>query len=321
MRILFWGTPDFAVPSLLALLGEGHDVVGVVTQPDRPRGRSRSQLDPSPVKLAALEEGLPVLQPDKPRGDAFMAALAALEPDLSVVVAYGHILTTPVIDAPRLGTLNIHASLLPKLRGAAPIQAAILEGHEETGITIMRMVLELDAGPMLHVVRTSIGHDTTFGELHDHLAELGALAIVQALALLEADASHEVPQDDAAATYAAKIDRASAALDFARDAVHVARTIRAFDPKPGAHTTLHGQPVKCFGVRVLAHDDASLTDDALRASRAGTIRIIDEHGLVVRCGAGAVRIAEVQPAGKARLTPVDWLRGRGVQIGDRFGET
>lgn len=320
MRILFWGTPDFAVPPLLALLGEGHDVVGVITQPDRPRGRSRSQLDPSPVKKVALEEGLPVLQPDKPRGDEFMSAMAALEPELSVVVAYGHILPRLVIDAPRLGTLNIHASLLPALRGAAPIQASILEGHTETGITIMRMVPALDAGPMLHVVRTPIGDDTTYGELHDHLAELGALAIVQALALLEAGASIEVPQDDSAATYAAKIDRASAKLHFTWDALHVARAIRAFDPRPGAHTLMGGNAVKCFGVRVLAATDADLSDDALIASRPGTIRTIDEEGLVVRCGDGAVRIAQVQPAGKARMSPLAWLRGRGVQVGDRFDD-
>ncbi len=320
MRILFWGTPDFAVPPLLALLGEGHDVVGVVTQPDKPRGRSRSQLDPSPVKLVALQEGLPVLQPTRPRGDEFMREMAELEPELSVVVAYGHILPQVVIDAPRLGTLNIHASLLPALRGAAPIQAAILEGHTETGVTIMRMVLALDAGPMLHVVRTPLPDDFTYGELHAQLTELGALAIVQSLALLEAGVSHEVPQDDDAATYAAKIDRAAAQLHFTRDAVHVSRVIRAFDPRPGAHTQLGGTSVKCFGVKIVAATDADLRDDALAASKPGTIRSIDDDGLVVRCGDGAVRIAQVQPAGRGRLSPADWMRGRGVQIGDRFDD-
>jgi methionyl-tRNA formyltransferase len=292
--------------------------VGVVTQPDRPRGRSRSQLDPSPVKQVALEEGVPVLQPEKPRGDAFLAELHALAPDISVVVAYGHILPKVVIDAPRLGTLNIHASLLPALRGAAPIQAAILDGHRETGITIMRMVPALDAGPMLHVLRTPIFDDTTYGELHDQLAEQGALAIVQALALLEAGVAHEVAQDDALATYAAKIDRESARLQFGDDAALVARRIRAFDPRPGAHATLAGASVKCFGARVLATDDRALVDDALRASRPGTIRAIDAEGLVVRCGQGALRIAEVQPAGKARMTALAWHRGRGVQVGDSF---
>jgi methionyl-tRNA formyltransferase len=207
MRLLFWGTPDFAVPALRALLGEGHDVVGVVTQPDKPRGRSRSQLDPSPVKVVALEEGLAVLQPPKPRGDEFMSAIARLEPDLSIVVAYGHILPKAVIDLPPMGTLNIHGSLLPALRGAAPIQASILLGHKETGITIMQMVPALDAGPMLHVVRTNIEPDETYGELHDRMAELGALAIVQALAIVEAGVAHAVAQDDTQATYAGKITR------------------------------------------------------------------------------------------------------------------
>jgi len=321
MRILFWGTPEFAVPPLRALLGEGHDVVGVVTQPDRPRGRSRSQLDPSPVKVVALEEGVPVLQPEKPRGETFMADMAALEPDISVVVAYGHILPKVVIDAPPLGTLNIHASLLPALRGAAPIQASILAGHTETGVTIMRMVPALDAGPMLHVLRTPIHPELTYGELHDQLSELGAVAIVQALALLSVDAARDVPQDDTQATYAAKIHRESARLDFSPSASQVSRVVRAFDPRPGAHTTLHGAAVKCFGVRVRAETDADLTDDALRASRPGTIRAIDAEGMVVRCGDGAVRIAEVQPAGKGRMTPLDWQRGRGVQVGDRFDET
>lgn len=321
MRILFWGTPEFAVPPLRALLGEGHDVVGVVTQPDRPRGRSRTQLDPSPVKVVALEEGVPMLQPEKPRGEAFLAEMAALEPDISVVVAYGHILPKVVIDAPPHGTLNIHASLLPALRGAAPIQASILEGHTETGITIMRMVPALDAGPMLHVLRTPIHPDLTYGELHDQLSELGAVAIVQALALLSVNAARDVVQDDTQATYAAKIHRESARLDFSQPATQVSRVVRAFDPRPGAHTTLHGASVKCFGVRVRAVTDAELMDDALRASRPGTIRTIDAEGLVVRCGDGAVRIATVQPAGKARMAPLDWLRGRGVQVGDRFDET
>ncbi len=320
MRILFWGTPEFAVPALRALLGEGHDVVGVVTQPDRPRGRSRSVLDPSPVKQVAVKEGIPVLQPERPRGEEFLAQLAALDAELSVVVAYGHILPKAVIDLPPQGTLNIHASVLPALRGAGPIQAAILQGHTETGVSIMRMVPALDAGPVLHVLRSPLPDDITYGELHDHLAELGALAIVQALALMEADVGQELAQDDTAATYAPKIDRASTVIDFAPPAAQVARTIRAFDPRPGAHTTRAGVAVKCFGARVVAFDDASLQDDALRASLPGTIRAIDREGMVVRCGAGAVRIAEVHPEGKSRRSADEWARGRGVTIGDRLGE-
>jgi methionyl-tRNA formyltransferase len=319
MRVLFWGTPDFAVPALRALLGEGVDVVGVVTQPDRPRGRSRSRLDPSPVKVVALEEGIPVLQPERPRGDAFLAEMQALAPDLSVVVAYGHILPKAVIDLPRLGTLNIHASLLPQLRGAAPIQAAILEGHAETGVTIMQMVPALDAGDMLHVLRTPIEPDETYGELHDRLAELGALAIVQALALLEAGASRAVPQDASRATYAPKITREMAQVDFTRPAQVVARVVRAFDPRPGAFTLRQGAAVKLLGAR----PEGDGTDDALdaptRSAPPGTVRAADADGLLVRCGTGAVRVAEVHPAGQGRMTAQAWARGRGVVVGDQLG--
>lgn len=320
MRVLFWGTPDFAVPPLRALLGEGIDVVGVVTQPDRPRGRSRSQRDPSPVKAVALEEGIPVLQPERPRGDAFLDAMRALAPDLSVVVAYGHILPKAVIDLPPLGTLNIHASLLPALRGAAPIQAALLAGHAETGVTIMQMVPALDAGDMLHVLRTPVASDETYGELHDRLSELGALAIVQALALLEAGAARAVPQDAALATYAPKITREMAQLDFARPATEVARVVRAFDPRPGAHTTLRGAPVKLFGARVAGDGTDDALDEPARSAPPGTVRTVDADGLVVRCGAGALRVAEVHPAGQGRMPALAWARGRGVAVGDRLGD-
>jgi len=211
MRVAFFGTPEFATAPLRALIGEGHDVVLVVTQPDRPRGRSRSQLDPSPVKRVALEENIPVLQPERPRGDAaFLEALRAVEPDISVVVAYGHILPREVIDLPAHGTLNIHASLLPSYRGAAPIQAAVRDGCAETGVTIMRMVPALDAGAAILTLATPIAIDETAGELQLRLSELGAAAIVEALALLSVGAAPEHPQDDALATYARKIERADA---------------------------------------------------------------------------------------------------------------
>lgn len=318
MRILFWGTPDFAVPPLRALLGEGHDVVGIVTQPDKPRGRSRSQVDPSPVKRVALAEGVPVLQPEKPRGEDFMAAVRELEPDVSVVVAYGRILPSAVIDLPTHGTLNIHASLLPHLRGAAPIQAAILEGLSETGITIMQMVPALDAGPMLHVLRTPIDEIETYGELHDRLSELGAMGIVQALALLEAGLARPIAQDDAQATYAPKIERAMARLDFAESAIRVTRITRAFDPRPGAFAALKGHEVKCFGARLVGDGTDDALDDPTRSSPPGTVRSADEHGLLVRCGVGAVRFLEVQPSGRARLSPAAWHRGRGVNPGDQL---
>lgn len=310
MRVLFWGTPEFATPALRALVGESFDVVGVVTQPDRAVGRSRSTLEPSPVKRVALAEGLPVLQPEKPRGEAFEAELRALAPDLSVVVAYGHILPKSVIDLPRLGTINIHASLLPTLRGAAPIQGAILEGLEETGVSIMRMVPALDAGPVLHRVTTPIAEDETAGELALRLSELGALALVEALALLTMDASAEEPQDDALATYAPKIERAMARIDWSCTAEEVGRVVRAYDPKPGAFSTLRGAEVKLFGAR-----PAPGTRDAA----PGEVLGIDGAGMTVACGAGALRVLAVQPAGKKRMPPEEWLRGRGVEPGDTFG--
>src|SRR5678815_5635782 len=226
MRVLFWGTPEFAAPPLRALLGEGFDVVGVVTQPDRPQGRSRSSLVPSPIKQIALEESIPVFQPEQPRGDDFVQSLQALTPDVSVVVAYGEILTREVIDLPRHGTLNIHASLLPEWRGAAPIQAAIRAGQSETGVTIMRMVVPLDAGPILLQVPTPITNDETYAELHLRLSELGALALIEALSLLDIGQITERPQDESLATFAPKIERDDARIDWRHPASAIAASVR-----------------------------------------------------------------------------------------------
>lgn len=309
MRVLFWGTPDFATAPLRALIGEGFDVVGVVTQPDRAVGRSRSRLVPSPVKEVALAEGIAVQQPDKPRGDAFLAGLRDLAPDVSVVVAYGHILPKAVIDAPRLGTLNIHASLLPRLRGAAPIQAAIKDGFDETGVSIMQMVPALDAGPVILSASTPILADETAGELALRLSEMGAQSLIEALALLELGRAQPTPQNDAEATYAPKLTRETAAVDFTRPALEVARHIRAYDPRPGAWGRVRGVEVKLFGARVAPRTSAD---------QPGVVLAVDGDGLLVACGSGAVRVLAVQPAGKRRLAPLEWAHGRGVAIGDRF---
>jgi methionyl-tRNA formyltransferase len=313
MRILFWGTPEFATPPLRALIGEGHEVVGVVTQPDRPRGRSRSTLDPSPVKLVALEEEIPVLQPDRPRGDAFLAAIGALEPEISVVVAYGHIIPKAVIDLPRLGTLNIHASLLPAYRGAAPIEQAVRDGLTESGVTIMRMQPALDSGPVILALKTPIGDDETGGELRLRLSELGAEAIVQALALISLGMATETPQDDTLATYARKIDREHARIDWTASCATVANLVRAYDPKPGAWTALGPLEVRCFGARV---------EPALGGAPRtlpGTLIDVSDDGLLIACGSGAVRLTDVHPGGKKRLAAAQWVRGRGMNVGDRFG--
>jgi methionyl-tRNA formyltransferase len=309
VRVLFWGTPDFAAPALRALLGEGFDVVGVVTQPDRPAGRSRSTMVAPPVKQIALDEGIPVLQPEKPRGDEFMASVRALEPDISVVVAYGHILPRAIIALPRLGTVNIHASLLPKLRGAAPIQAAIRDGFHETGVTIMRMVPALDAGPIIHAVRVPILEDESYGELAERLAEEGAMALIEALMLTDLGETHDVEQNEAEATYAAKIERAMTWVDWTADARAISRRVRAYDPRPGARAMLGDVEVKLFGAHL-----APRTED----QPAGTVISIDERGMTVACGDAAVRLTMAQPAGKRALSPVEWAHGRGVHVGDRF---
>jgi len=261
------------------------------------------------VKEIALAEGIPVLQPEKPRGDEFIAQLRALEPDASIVVAYGHIIPKAVLDLPPLGSFNVHASLLPKLRGAAPIQAAILEGHAETGVTIMRMVPALDAGPMLLQVSAPIAEDETYGELALRLSELGALALIEAMTLVALGRAREEAQDDARATYAGKIDRESARVDWSRPAVDVCRAIRAYDPKPGAFTAHRGGSLKLFGARQLPHVERA----------PGEIVEIATDGMIVACGVGAVRVTQIQPAGKTRMSPEQLARGRAIALGDRLG--
>ena len=306
MRIVFFGTPEFAVASLRALLRERFTVAGVVTQPDKPQGRSRSTLVPPPVKTAALEAGLPILQPARPVGDLFLAGLKRLEADLGVVVAYGHILRREVLDAPGRGMINVHASLLPRFRGAAPIQHALLAGDRETGISIMRMEEGLDSGAVLHRLATPITDGETAGTLTSKLAELGATALVEALSLLSAGPVKPQPQDESRVTYAPKISRETARLDWRRDALSVERQIRAFDPVPGAWTTLDGAPVKLFGAL-----------PAVGSGEPGTVLAASDR-LVVAAGGGAIAAREVQPAGRNRLAVEDWVRGRGVAAGNRF---
>ncbi len=328
MKILFWGTPRFAVPSLRALTDEGFEVVGVVTQPDRPAGRGR-RLQPSPVKEAALEQGIPVLTPERPRGEEFLAGLRALEPELSVVVAYGHILKREVLGLPPMGSINVHASLLPELRGAAPINWAIARGYDETGVTIMRMVEAMDAGPILHQVREPILADETASELTLRLAELGAEALVEALTLLQAGGLQEVEQEHDRATFAPKIDRTTARIDWTRSAEELHRHIRAMDAVPGAWAELDGQQVKLFRPKLVEADEAGelvLTPPGgnggpppPEAPEPGQVLAADaRRGLVVQTGSGPLRILEVQPPGKRRMEARDWILGRGVEAGRRF---
>jgi methionyl-tRNA formyltransferase len=306
MRIVFFGTPEFAVPSLESLLHERYDVAAVVTQPDKPHGRSRSTLVPPPVKVAAERAGLQVLQPERPTGDVFLASLRRLDPDLGVVVAYGHILRAALLTLPPRGMINVHASLLPRFRGAAPIQHAILAGESTTGVSIMRMEEGIDSGPVLLRLETAIQDGETAGDLSARLAELGARALVSALGLLEKGAIRQEPQNAVSATYAPKIERQDAHLDWERDPAQLVRQVRAFDPTPGAWTLHRSEPLKLFGASVGGG-----------RGEPGTVLSIGER-IEVAAGSGSLLLGEVQPAGRTRLSTEAWSRGRGITPGERF---
>ena len=307
MRVAFWGTPEFAAPALRALVGEGFEVVGVVTQPDKPQGRSR-EIIPSPVKQIAIDEEIPLFQPKNARDPELFDKLSGVKPDISVVVAYGHILPQKIIDLPKLGTLNIHASLLPALRGAAPIQAAIRQGLTQTGVTVMRVVSALDAGPILLQADTPIFEDETYGELQVRLSELGALALVEAMTLVSLGKAKEKPQDDSRATYASKVTRESSRINWKDSALEISRLIRSSDPKPGAFTTTPRGDVKLFGPKVM---------DGIKGKPGEVLKTTGE--LVIGCGLDALRISGVQPEGKSRMLAHEWIRGRGTIVGDRYG--
>jgi methionyl-tRNA formyltransferase len=313
MRIVFFGTPVFAVPSLKGLIAGGFDVSAVVTQPDRPQGRSRSQLIPSAVKTIADDLAIPVLQPVKPVGDVFAETLRRFEPDLGVVVAYGHILRPEILAIPHMGLINLHASLLPRLRGAAPVQWAILEGERETGVSIMQMEAGLDSGPVYHQVSTPVAADETGGELAHRLAVLGAATLIETLTAISQGKMKAAPQDHDAATYAPKIDRALCRIHWSEDGETCARKIRAFDPEPGAWATMDGAELKLFGGRVQSPYSPHLDGGC----PPGTILQAGER-ISVAAADGAVMIRDVQPAGKKRMSTADWVRGRAIAPGQRF---
>ncbi|MFY7746131.1 MAG: methionyl-tRNA formyltransferase [Erythrobacter sp.] len=297
MRIIFMGTPEFAVPALAALHAAGHEVVCVYTQPPRPAGRGK-KLSPSPVQLAAERLGVPVRSPLSLRGAEAQAEFAALQADVAVVAAYGLILPQAVLDAPRHGCLNIHASLLPRWRGAAPIHRAVMAGDTETGVTIMQMEAGLDTGPMLHKVTVPVGRKTT-GELFGELGYCGAAAMVAVLADLAAFPP-EV-QDDAAAIYAPKIDKAESRIDWTADAEVIERLVRGLAPFPGAWFELEGERVKLL-----------LAEVAEGAGAPGTVLDAD---FTIACGSGALRPLTLQRAGKPAMSRAEFLRGRAVAAG------
>lgn len=306
MRIIFFGTPDFAVPSLDTLRRGGHEIAAVVTQPDRPHGRSRSRLVAPPVKVAALAAGLEVLQPERPVGDLFAATLRHHRADLGVVAAYGHILKPDILSIPTRGMINVHASLLPRWRGAAPIQAAILHGDRTTGVSIMQMEAGLDSGPVYLRRELPIGAEDTAEILTRRLAELGAEALLEVVDALDNGQLTPEPQDATEATVAPKVTRPAARVPWNLSAVDVALHLLAFDPWPGAWSEGPSGEVKLFTPRIAEGRGAPGT-------------VLDATGaLIVACGDGAVQVAEVKAAGGRRMASAEWLRGRPLAVGDRL---
>ncbi|EJL46142.1 methionyl-tRNA formyltransferase [Brevibacillus agri] len=312
-RILFMGTPDFAVSSLDALIEAGYNVIGVVTQPDRPVGR-KQVLTPPPVKEAALRHGLAVLQPEKIKAEEALEEVLALSPDLIVTAAYGQILPKRLLDAPPFGCINVHASLLPKYRGGAPIHKAIVDGEAESGVTIMYMVEALDAGDMLSKVVVPIEERDTVGLLHDKLAVAGSRLLLETVPRLLAGEIQPEAQDHSAATFAPNIKRADEKIDWTKSAAQIYNQVRGLNPWPVAFTTYEGKVWKLWWVEKWP--------EAGSKKAPGTIIAREEDGLVVACGSGAVKITELQPEGKKRMSALDFLRGAGssIEIGTKVGE-
>jgi methionyl-tRNA formyltransferase len=310
MNLVFAGTPEFAVPALRALLDAGHTVCAVYTQPDRPAGRGR-KLMMSAVKEFALARGLDVRQPATLRNEAEAAALRALAPDAMIVIAYGLILPTPILNIPRYGCINVHASLLPRWRGAAPIQRAIEAGDRVTGVTIMQMDAGLDTGPMLATAETAIAAADTAASLHDRLGDMGAHLLVETLAQLERGTVRPHPQDNTHATYAAKLNKDEARLDWRDDAELLARRIRAFNPWPVATTTLEGKPLRLWM--------AEAAPSPVSSQPPGTVIAADNDGIRVQCGHGVLTITQLQAEGGKTLAARAFLNGRPLASGARLG--
>ena len=308
MGIVFMGTPDFAVGSLQALCESGkHEILAVVTQPDRPKGRGNKLLQ-TPVKEYALEQGLTVYQPQKVKTPEFVELLHELQPELIVVAAFGQFLSKEILELPKYGCINVHASLLPKYRGAAPIQYAIIKGEKESGVTIMQMDIGMDTGAMLDKVVVPIAENTTMGELHDALREQGAALLLEVIDKIAAGTAVAEPQDDAQATYATLLDRSMEHIDWSKTAQEVHNLIRGFNPAPSTFTKLpNGKSLKIWGSKMTGKSSTAA---------AGTVIETGKHSFFVACGEGVLEIIEVQPESKKRMPAQVFLNGRGVQEGD-----
>ncbi|MGG4470375.1 methionyl-tRNA formyltransferase [Paenibacillus alvei] len=304
-KIVFMGTPDFSVPVLQRIIGDGYEVIAVVTQPDRPVGRKKV-LTPPPVKVEALKHGIPVYQPEKIRQSEELAQIIALNPDLIVTAAFGQILPKELLDAPKLGCINVHASLLPELRGGAPIHYSIIQGKEKTGITIMYMAEKLDAGDILTVAEVPIEEEDTVGTLHDKLSETGSELLSSTLPKLIAGELTPIPQDDEKATFAPNIKRSDERIDWSSSGEQIYNKIRGMNPWPVAFTEYESKPMKIWGAKKIARQTNALP---------GTIVSIEEDGLIVATGSGSfIKITELQPAGKKKMTADVFLRGAGAKL-------
>ena len=308
MKILFMGTPDFALFSLRALVEAGEDIIGVVTQPDKPKGRGYT-LTPPPVKVYATEQGIPVYQPNTLRGEEFAELLEELSPDLIIVVAYGKILPLNVLEFPKYGCINVHGSLLPAYRGAAPMQRAIMEGQYETGITTMMMDVGLDTGDMLLVGKVTIEENDNFETIHDKLGECGASTLLETLDELRAGTLTRTKQDDSLATYAAKIEKSDCLIDFSKTANEVHNQIRGLSPIPLAFTyTPDGTMLKVTATEVAKREGT--------LAPAGTVLSLSGGKIEVACGDGSIFILSVLPEGKKRMAAADFINGRKIAVGD-----
>ncbi|WKZ32459.1 MAG: methionyl-tRNA formyltransferase [Thermodesulfobacteriota bacterium] len=309
-KIIFMGTPLFAVPSLRALIAAGHHVLAVVTQPDKPRGRGLSPL-PSPVKVLALENGIPVIEPLKLRDESFVERLRSLGPDLIAVVAYGKILPPAILSLPPKGCVNLHASLLPKYRGAAPINRAIMNGEKETGVCTMLMDEGMDTGDTLICERVPIGEDDTAEDLARTLSEKGAAALLNTVDLMVKDAVKPVPQDDSLATYAPVLKKEDGRVDWTRSGIEVKNQVRGLYPWPGAFTCRKGSLLKIH--RGMAKESAA------PAGEPGAVLEAGKDGILVACGKGAFLITELQPENKKRMSAAEFVAGYRIAQGERLG--
>lgn len=315
MRAVFMGTPEIAATVLKSVLASKHEVVAVVTQTDKPKGRGHEMAFP-PVKEVALAAGIPVLQPQRARDEAFIEELKTYQPDIILVAAYGKLLPKEVLDMPKFGCINVHASLLPKYRGASPIQWAVLNGDEKSGVTIMHMAETMDTGDIIMTKEVVLAKDETAGTLHDKLAEIGGPLLIEAMDALETGRAPRIRQNEEEATYVKMLDKTMGNLDFLKPAVQLERWIRGLNPWPTAYTKLEGKLLKLWRAEVISAEEAG---KSIKGFEAGTVITVSKDSFDVLTGDGVLRIKELQLEGKRKMTAEEFLRGFALEVGTQLG--